>query len=173
MTEEAGRHLKHEAVVGGVSNTVFNGLIAWLLLKNGSALGWSGNGSFVIDIFATAFLLPFIVALIVIPLQKSKLAKGKLSVIDLGSDSKLQRLANNMPGSTFVNALLFGLAGLCLIAPVTLLGFQLLGVVEISPMHYAIFKGIWAGLMAAILVVPMVLVALRSRNEPGQLNQPA
>ena len=32
MAAQAGPHLRHEAMVGGVSNTVFNGVIAWLLL---------------------------------------------------------------------------------------------------------------------------------------------
>lgn len=164
MSAQVAAHLRHEAMVGGVSNTVFNGVIAWLLLKNGAPLAWTGASSFVIDVCATAFLLPFIVALIVIPLQKGKLAKGKLAVIDLGGQSRVQQLVDKMPDSTFANALLFGLAGLCLIAPLTLLAFNLVGVVEVSPLHYAIFKGLWAGLMAAVLVLPMVLVALRSRN---------
>ena len=47
------------------------------------------------------------------------------------------------------------------VAPITLLGLYLAGVDTILPLHYAIFKGIWAGAMAALLVVPMVLVALR------------
>ena len=50
------------------------------------------------------------------------------------------------------------------IAPITLAGFYLLGVEQVSPLHYAIFKGLWAGLMAGILVVPMVLVALRGES---------
>ena len=41
------------------------------------------------------------------------------------------------------------------------LAFYLLGVQEVAPLHYSIFKGLWAGLMAAILVLPMVLCALR------------
>ena len=36
MSAQAKQHLKHEALVGGVSNTVFNGLIAWWLLKEGA-----------------------------------------------------------------------------------------------------------------------------------------
>jgi hypothetical protein len=159
MSEHGKEHLKHEALVGGVSNTIFNGLIAWLLLRSGPALGW---GNFSGDIIATALLLPFIVALIVIPLQRSKMNKGKLQPINLGSDSLVQSLANRFPSSTFKSALLFGLLGMCVIAPLTLLGFYLLGVQEVSPLNYAIFKGFWAGLMAAVLVIPMVLTALRA-----------
>ena len=155
-------HLKHEILVSGVSNTFFNGLIAWLLLKSGPALRWGGDHSFAVDVIATAFLLPLIVALIVIPLQRSKLNKGKLQAIDLGPSSSMQSLANRLPSSTFKSALLFGLFGLCVIAPLTLLGFYVAGVQQVSPTNYAMFKGLWAGGMAGLLVVPMVLVALRN-----------
>jgi hypothetical protein len=155
------KHLKHEALVGGASNAFFNGLIAWLLLGSGPSLAWGGEHSFVVDIIATAFILPMIVALIVIPLQRSKLNKGKLHPINLGTGSRLQTLADRFPHATFKSALMFGLSGMLIIAPLTILGFYLVGVEEVSPLNYAIFKGLWAGLMAAILVLPMVLCALR------------
>jgi hypothetical protein len=167
MTAAAKAHLKHEVLVGGISNTIFNGLIAWLLLRNGPALAWGGEHSFVVDVIATALLLPFIVALIVIPLQRSKLNKGKLQPISLGPDSALQSLANRFPTSTFKSALLFGLIGTLVIAPLTLLGFYLAGIETIPPTAYAVFKGIWAGLMAGVLVIPMVLVALRAPAAPA------
>ena len=158
----ASAHLKHEILVGGISNTVFNGLIAWLLLRNGPSLAWGGEHSFAVDVLATALLLPLIVALIVIPLQRSKLRKGKLQPITLGDGSLLQGFADRLPVSTFKSALIFGLLGLCAIAPLTLAGFYMLGVQQVAPLDYAIFKGLWAGLMAGVLVVPMVLLALRS-----------
>ena len=51
------------------------------------------------------------------------------------------------------------------IAPLTLLGFYLVGIQQVAPLHYALFKGVWAGLMAAVLVIPMVLVALRGSED--------
>ena len=161
MTSNTKQHLRHEALVGGISNAVFNGGIAWWLLKDGPALAWSGEHSFVIDIFATAFLLPFIVALIVIPIHRRKLARGKISTMDFGLDSRIQRWVNRLPPSTPANAFWFGLTGLCLAPVLPLMGFYSLGVEQIEPLNYAIFKGFWAGLMAAILVIPMVMSALR------------
>jgi len=162
VTVDTTSHLRKEALVGGVSNTLFNGLIAWLLLRGGPALGWSGQGSFVVDLLATGFLLPFIVALIVIPLQRRKLAAGSLAPMSLAPDHALQRWVNHMPAGTLGNALLFGLAGACLVTPPTLALLHLAGVQSIAPLPYALFKGIWAGLLAALLVIPMVLVALRA-----------
>jgi glucose-6-phosphate-specific signal transduction histidine kinase len=155
------KHLQHEAWVGGISNAFFNGIIAWLLLRSSPPLTWGGEHSFAVDVIATALLLPLIVALIVIPLQRSKLRKGKLQSFALPTGSTIQAIADRFPGGTGKSALLFGLTGMLVVAPVTLLVLFALGVDEFAPMNYAIFKGIWAGLMAAILVVPMVLVALR------------
>jgi hypothetical protein len=162
-TTATGRdHIRREILVGGISNTIFNGLAAWLLMKNGPDLRWGGEHSFVVDIIATGLLLPFIVALIVIPLQRSKLNKGKLQPINLGHGSLMQALADRFPATTFKSAVMFGLMGMLLIAPLTLAGFYLLGVEQVQPRQYAIFKGLWAGLIAAVLVVPMVLIALRT-----------
>jgi hypothetical protein len=164
MSNWARQHLRHEVLVGGISNMVFNGIIAWLLLKGGPNQAWQGSHSFVVDILATAFILPFIVALIVIPLQKSKLNKGKLQTMDLGPNSRLQSLVNRLPQSTFLNALLFGACGMTVIAPLTIALLALSGVAEFTPLAYSIFKGVWAGLMAGILVIPMVMSALRRSN---------
>jgi hypothetical protein len=161
----ARQHLRHEVLIGGISNAIFNGLIAWLLLRNGPPLAWGGEHSFAVDIIATALLLPLIVALIVVPLQRSKLRKGRLQAIDLGEGSPVQVFANRFPYATVRSAGVFGLVGLCVIAPLTLLGFFLAGVEQVAPLHYAVFKGVWAGVMAAVLVVPMVLVALRQSAE--------
>ena len=159
MTDSARAHLRHEVLVGGISNTVFNGLIAWLLLREGPDLGF---GNIAGDIIATALLLPFIVALIVIPLQRGKMTKGALQPISLGAGSSMQAFADRFPASTLKAALLFGFLGMLVIAPLTLLGFYLFGIQQVAPLNYAIFKGIWAGGMAGVLVIPMVLTALRA-----------
>jgi len=161
-TAAGSAHIRREVLVCGISNAIFNGLSAWLLMKNGPELRWGGEHSFVVDIIATGLLLPFIVALIVIPLQRSKLNKGKLQPINLGPGSFMQSLADRFPSTTFKSAGLFGLIGMLLLAPLTLAGFQLLGVEHLQPRDYALFKGVWTGLIAAVLVVPMVLIALRA-----------
>jgi hypothetical protein len=161
MTKEAKGHLRYEVLVGGISNAVFNGGIAWWLLKDGPALAWSGEHSFVIDIFATAFILPFIVALIVIPIHRRKRTHGKIDTMDFGLHSLTQRGVNRLPQSTLGNAFWFGLTGVCLAPVLPIGGFYLAGVEQIEPVNYAVFKGLWAGLMAAVLVIPMVMSALR------------
>lgn len=160
-TQAGKSHIRREVLVSGVSNAVINGVLAWLLLRRVPALRWSGEHSFAIDMIATGLLLPLIVALIVIPSQRSKLRKGELQSINLGHGSAMQSLANRFPSSAWKSALLFGVVGMMIVAPLTLLGVYVLGINEVSPLHYAIFKGVWAGAVAAVLVIPMVLIALR------------
>ena len=103
MTEANVSHIRHEFLVGGISNMFFNGLIAWLLLRGGSALTWGGDHSFVGDVLATAFILPLIVAFIVIPLQKSKLGKGKLDPIELSGNPGVAKFVKRMPRDASVS----------------------------------------------------------------------
>ena len=134
MTDQARQHLKKEIMIGGGSNMVFNGLIAWLLLRGGEPLGWSGSGNFVGDVIATAFILPFIVALIVIPIHKRKLEKGKIEHMDFGKTSTLHSWVNRLPASTAGNAFWFGIAGMCIFAPLALLTFLIAGVEQFTPL---------------------------------------
>ena len=161
-TEAGSDHLRREVLVCGISNAIFNGLGVWLLKKNGPDLRWGGENSFAVDIIATGLLLPFIVALIVIPLQRSKLHKAMLQPINLGPGSFMQALADRFPATTFKSACLFGLIGMLLLAPLTLAGLHLTGIEQLAPRDYALFKGVWTGIIAAVLVVPMVLIALRA-----------
>jgi hypothetical protein len=170
-TDNALPHLRHEVIVGGVSNMIFNGLIAWLLLRDVPSLTWGGQHSFAVDVMATGLLLPLIVALIVIPLQRRKLRQGKLEVVSLGAASYAQAFADRLPASAFGSACVFGLLGVGVIAPTTLVGFYLLGVEQITPFAYAIFKAAWAGVLAGVLVIPMVLHALR--GDRGSLHNTA
>ena len=158
---DAEQHIKHEVAVGGISNAVFNGLIAWLLMRGGADLTWGGPHSFAGDIVATAFILPFIVALIVIPLQRKKLGKGTVAPIRLADRNLMQVIADRIPESTFKAALCFGGLGALVYAPLLLLGIYATGIEVFTPNQYSVFKGIWAGALAGILVIPMVLVALR------------
>lgn len=157
MTNELSGHISHEVKMNGVMNTVFNGGIAYLLLKGGENL--TLRGDIVVDLMATAAILLFIVALIIIPLNRSKVAKGKVAAGSWDNNNSLHRLLQRLPKSLFVRALIFALVGLLVIAPVTAAGLLITGATEFSPLAYSIFKGIWAGLMAAAMTVPMVLLA--------------
>jgi len=165
MTSKLKNYIQHERLVNGGTNTFFNGGIAWLSLKGKGLLLLAGSGSFAIDIIATAFILPFIVTLIVIPMQKRKANKGKIARFTPNSAYAVERLAASFPKSLWLSAAYFGLIGMLIIAPITLLGIIAVGADSFTPEAYSIFKGIWAGAMAALLVGPMIMVGLRDTHE--------
>ncbi len=156
MSETISAHVRHEARNNGLTNTLCNGAAAWFLLKSGENLTLLGNITG--DLMATAAILLFIVALILIPLNRSKVKKGKVAAHDWDNSKALHRLLQRAPKSLFVRALLFALFGMLVIAPLTLLALWAVGATEFTPLAYSIFKGIWAGLMAAAMTVPMVLL---------------
>jgi len=155
------RYLVHNATTNGLANAVCNGLICYWLIKDKGTVTWWGSSNFGGDLLATGFILPFIVTLIVIPLQRAKVQKGKITNIDGNQVPRLLHRFLSFPQSIWANATLFGLIGTFAIGGATLLLLAALGIESFTPLQYAWFKGLWAGLMAGILVGPMVIVAIR------------
>lgn len=165
MNPELTKHIKKDITVNGVTNAFFNWLAAYLLMKSTPPLEWWGKHSFGIDVIATAFILPFIVALIVIPVSRRKHAKGKLPAWIPNPDSSIESIIARFPRSLFLSALLFGLIGTVVFASVTLLGFYLAGIETVDPVKYSFFKGIWAGFIAFCLAGPMIMLGVKKDAE--------
>jgi len=78
MAHDVSTHVRKEMITIGVSNAIFNGLAAVSLAKGAEALPlWGLPASIALDIAATSMVLLFIVALIMIPLNRSKVRNGK------------------------------------------------------------------------------------------------
>ncbi len=164
MGVDLGTNIRKTSLGQGIGNVVANGLIAWLLLRDRDELAlWSFDGV-ALDVAITCLLLPLIVSWIVIATQKSGLKKGKLTQIEPDLANGRHRLLLRSPPVTGWAAVCFGLFGVLVIAPGTLLGFQVLGVQSISPLSYTIFKALWTGLMADLIVIPCVYIALLRRE---------
>ena len=160
MTQELTTYLKLECSVNGLTNAFFNGLICWLIIKNSGTITWWGAHNFGYDMLATSFILPFIVTLIVIPTQCRKTAKNKTPAFRLDTSNTTQAILSKFPASNMGRAFSFGIIGMVIIGGISLLALVLAGLEHFTPLEYSIFKGIWAGLLSAILVVPMILLAL-------------
>lgn len=166
MSQTFVGHLCREALNNGITNAFFNGLIAWWLVKHRESIPvWGGEG-LAVDFVATAIILVFIVSLIVIPLTRRKAASGKLpaSVWPAGG---LRRCLEFMARRhLLVCALLLGLASALLFVPPTVLLAEILGISAFSAQHFAIVKAVWAGIVAAVMVVVMIsIVAVADTNE--------
>lgn len=103
--------------------------------------------------------------MIIIPLNRRKVAKGRVAAGSLDNSKLLHRCLQRFPKSLFARALIFALIGLLVIGPLTAAVLLLVGATEFSPLGYSIFKGLWAGLMAAAMTVPMVLLGTAKAEE--------
>ncbi|MBT4522240.1 MAG: hypothetical protein HOC23_19750 [Halieaceae bacterium] len=159
--EDVDGIIRRETLVSGLSNALFNGLIAWLLLRAGGNLTFAGEHSFAVDIMATAFILPFIVTLIVIPMNAKKRLAGKAPTIELDSRKPLEFFLLRFPNRLWLQALCFGLMAMLVFTPLTLLPLWVFDYREFTPTAYSLFKGGWAGIVAALLTKPMLLLALQ------------
>ncbi len=164
MALDVGTIIRKETLGQGIGNIVANGLIAWSLLKDREALDlWAFDG-IAFDVALTCLLLSLIVAWIVMGTQRSRLKKGKVAAVEPDANNKWHRFLLKAPRATGWAAVCFGLVGLFIVAPVTLLAFQLLGIHSTAPMNYIVFKALWTGVMAASIVTPAVYIALLRRS---------
>ncbi len=160
MAMNLTRHIRNESLAQGLGNVVANALIAWLLLRNRDELAlWAFDGV-AFDVALTCLLLLMIVSWIVMASNKKKLSVGKLDPITPNANSFFQRLVLQLPDSVWKAGACIGVLGLATVAPLTLLSFQLLDVLSIAPMHYVIFKALWTGAMASLVVTPCVYAVL-------------
>jgi len=156
-------YLSKEVTTNGLSNAFFNGLACWYLIKDKGDMPFWGAHSFGVDILATAFILPWIVTLILVPLQKVKMRKGKAApwMPNSVAPHYMYDFVSRFPNKLWLNAILFGLIGMLVFAP-TLLALLFAAQIDLfTAAEYAVFKGVWAGILAALLTTPMILLGLR------------
>lgn len=170
MSHDVSAHIRKEAITNGVTNAFFNGLAAWALLKGTEWMGMWSNGGIAIDIAATSAILLFIVALILIPLNRSKHRKGKVAGFQWDNSKALHRFWQRFPKGLVARAFCFAGLGLVVVSPISYLPYIILGVEGMSGPDYAIVKGLWAGVMAAIMCIPMIQIGLA---DPLPIEDPA
>ncbi len=166
MSKEFSAHVRREAATNGITNAFFNGAIAWLLVRNRTAVPVWGQEGLAVDFAATSLILVFIVTLIVIPLARRKVARGEYpgAVWQAGvARTFLDFMARR---NLLVCALLLGLMSVLLFVPPVLLLTELLGIPEFTAAHFALLKGFWAGLVAAGMVAVMLGIVAMAQSIP-------
>ena len=167
---ELKHYLIHGASTNGLANTLANGGICWWLIQDKGPVGWWENSNFGGDLLATGFILPFIIALIVIPLHNKKVCSGSLPSVPTDLVPRWMVWVLGMPQSVWLRGVLFGLIGVVVFSLPTLGLLALLKVNTFSPAQYALFKGVWAGLVAFILVMPMMTLAMNTAATNANIN---
>jgi hypothetical protein len=167
VSRDLSTHIKREVVMNGVMNVICNGGITWLLLKGGKPLVLVGIPSIGVDLAATGAIMLFIIALIFIPLNHRKMVKGDLESLRWQAGNRLHGLLQRFPQSLLLRGLYFALVGLLIFTPVTVALLSLAGIEQLAPLNYSIFKGIWSGIVAALMTGPMIMLGAAPKPSAG------
>lgn len=159
MTRSQWRYvLLDQGAIATVFNILLNGGIAWALFQKLTAVPLWGLQSIGGDTLWTCFLLPCIACLIITPLARSDVRRGKLPALTPGP------LLSKLPGSGRVRSLVFGLLATATIAPITMGVFHSLGIAELPFRDFVIFKALFAGGLAALIVPFIAAAAISDAN---------
>lgn len=159
MSTASQGYIVKEASTNGVINAFMNGGFAWYLSAEKLSLPvWGGQGV-IVDFIATAAILVFILSLIVLPLQRSKVAKHGLGAVQ-PPFAFIRYLGWLAPQRDLVKALVLALLAALVSLPLIALVFFLGGVDQLSPLAFTLSKALYTGLVAAAVVPLIILFAM-------------
>lgn len=160
---ENNSYIFKTALHSGVTNSIVNGLFAWFLSGGKTYLPIYGGAGVLVDYLATTAILIFILTLIVLPMQRKKAPLNMQ--VNAAAPSYYSTFFAYM--STYRNiaiALLLAFYGLILVAPLLLVIFEAIGVFgvsELSRLYYSVAKGLLMGIVAALVVLPIIYIAIK------------
>ena len=154
------QHIRKETLTNFVINLVLNAGIAYALFRGVEQIGPWGEQGYVMDLMITGLLLSAILGGIFIGMSRRKRDKGEFELLgDEGS-----ALAWLIPYNAFLAAALLGILGMLLATPHLLGVLFLLELQSLTPIAYALIKGVWAGILASILVPIAIRQGLRQAS---------
>lgn len=154
------KHIRKETIMNFIINLVLNAGIAYALLGKQAVLNPWGEHGYVMDLLITGFLLSTILGGIFIVMSRRKRDSGDLK--PAGHEG--QSLSWLLPYNPWLAAPVLGILGAVVAVPLLLGFFFLLEVTSLSPIEYAAIKGIWAALLASVMVPIAILQGLRANN---------
>ena len=154
------QHVRKEMIINVVINVLINCTIIWLLNRHKDTISAFGDKGFRVDIFATAFLLFFLMSLVVMSIHRALQRANKLPEFHISSQNRRHKLFGRLPYSVWVLALGFGLFALLVFAPLTVGILAAFSITEFSPIAYTVFKGFWVAILVAAMNRTIIEAAL-------------
>ena len=152
-------YLLRESLVSGLSNAVINGGFAWYLSAGRDRLPILGGNGVLADFIATAVILVFVLSLIVLPLQQ----KHALKKVRIGAEPPLiflKLFSHIAIRRNALKALMLAIYAGVISLPVLFMMFLALDVDGLSRMQYVLSKSLFTGLLAGLVVMPIVYMAI-------------
>jgi hypothetical protein len=147
-----------QILVPAVFNLALNAGLGWVLFHKHVPVPLWGDPSIANDIIGTLFFLPFFTCLVVTPLVKKAAQAGKVEGLAITpAEHPVLRL---LPRSVWARAGFIGLACVVLFAPPSIGLLTAIGMQGWSIGTAVIFKGVFAGLLAALVTPYLALYAL-------------
>lgn len=138
-----------------VINIIINAIVGYVVLKGVDIEDKWGFKDYAQDLMLTGFILCSIVSVIYISMYR----KGNIEVGLSGREgSPASRL---LPYRPWFAALALGGLGAAIAVPPILLFLMLFGFESVTPVLYAVFKGVWAGVVAGVVVPISINQGLR------------
>jgi hypothetical protein len=166
--------LLEQILVPVLFNVGFNAALGWFTFRNelpvplwrAPSLTHPSVGG---DILGMLFFLPFFTCVIATPLIKRAVRIGKLERVSITPEEHW--LLRSMPRGVFARAGFIGLGCALLLGPLSIGGLALLGMSDWSLEAAVWFKGVYAGLLAALVQPPIALYAI-CPDEADVVTQP-
>ncbi len=157
--------LVKQGLVAVLSNVFINGIIAWLIFKPAKTVSMFGSQSYAVDLTATTFFLTFFISFFAYKATFKEVLEGRLALLawDLKKRKEYKfatRLVHQFCVKPFLGSIALAVAATLFISPIAIGAFILLDARELPLMHYVVFKAFFAGLLAAIIVLLVSMVAL-------------
>lgn len=159
LSETHQKYLARDQVIGPfVINFLINALAPWLAFRDLPQIDVWGSRSVFGDMVATMFVLPLLICLIATPLVRRLARKGKAPI---ASESDVPAwLLKLLPRGLGARALVTGTV-VCLVTSPLILGFLVLtGWEQVGVPQFAITKGVFCGVLAAVISPPLALRAM-------------
>jgi hypothetical protein len=159
-TRTLKEHIHHEAKLNIVINLVLNTAIPIVMLRGLTEVSAWGDHGYGYDLLITAFILCSLLGAIFIAVTRRKHQRGEI----IAEGHEGQALAWLIPYNPWLAAPWIGVIGVCLAVPPLILLLTVTGASTLSPLSYAVIKGVWAAALAAVVVSISIRQAVRKQE---------
>ena len=165
MKQDLKQYMVKETLFSVVFNIALNATIGILLFHAAETIPLYGPRSIAGDTIATAFLLSFLVSLIVSPLTKRRMRKGHIP--NWEQEATRYRVLRILPSGTLPGALVLAVLVTTVTIPIALATFNALSVTELTFIAFVAYKSTLAAILAAIVTPIATLRSMAAYKARG------
>lgn len=160
-----------QIIVPFLFNLAFNAGLGWYEFRTHVPVPLWGDPSIGADILGMLFFLPFFTCVVGTPLIQRATRLGKVEKLSIAPEEHW--LLRHLPRSLWLRSIFVGVACVVALGPLSIGVLALLDMYSWSLAAAIPFKGIYAGVLAALVTPPIALYALSQHETPRAEGQRA